>query len=128
MLNLLKITLCYLTGCPHRTEQMQPDARLEGNFMPCCHRKASGIRTNTDAREYTCLMKSLKESFPCRWPGHENPPGIPLLKPWLSCTGCWKYIVDFKSKLKLISALPISFLVPDWLCKIKISRFFGFFF
>jgi len=56
----------------------------------------------------TILMKTLKASLSCHWSVHAILAGTLLLKPCLSWTSCCKYIVDFESKLKLISALTIN--------------------
>lgn len=66
----------------------------------------------------TVLIKCLKESPSYLWSVY----AVPLLKLWLSWTGCCKDIVYFKSKSKLIPALPINIRVTDWLCKTMISR------
>lgn len=55
------------------------------------------------------LMKSLKENLSFHWPVNVILAGALLFKPWLLWTSHCKYTVDFKSKLKLMSALTTNF-------------------
>lgn len=79
--------------------------------MPCGERKASGTYSKNDAKKkyIAILMKSLKENLSFHWPVNVILAGALLCKPWLLWTSHCKYTVDFKSKLKLMSALTKNF-------------------